>query len=30
MTIPDAVRRRIVNSPTLVQCPHCERILAPG
>jgi predicted nucleic acid-binding Zn-ribbon protein len=30
VAIPDPVRRRIVNSPTLVQCPHCERILAPG
>jgi predicted nucleic acid-binding Zn-ribbon protein len=28
VAIPDAIRRRIVNSPTLVQCPHCERILA--
>ncbi|MGD9935100.1 MAG: zinc ribbon domain-containing protein [Dehalococcoidia bacterium] len=30
VAIPEPVRRRIINSPTLVQCPHCERILAPG
>ena len=30
VAIPEPIRRRIINSPTLVQCPHCERILAPG
>lgn len=30
VAIPEPVRRRIINSPSLVQCPHCERILAPG
>lgn len=30
VAIPEPVRRRVINSPTLVQCPHCERILAPG
>jgi predicted nucleic acid-binding Zn-ribbon protein len=30
VTIPDSLRRRILNSPALVQCPQCERILAAG
>jgi predicted nucleic acid-binding Zn-ribbon protein len=30
VAVPDAVRRRIMNSPVLVQCPQCERILAVG
>lgn len=30
VAVPDAVRRRILNSPTLVLCPQCERILAVG
>lgn len=28
VAIPEPIRRRIASSPTLVQCPHCERILA--
>jgi predicted nucleic acid-binding Zn-ribbon protein len=30
VAVPDAIRRQITGSTAIVQCPHCERILAMG